>query len=283
VWQVTKVIAVANNKGGVAKTTTAGNLGYGLSRYLMKGGQIQGHVLMVDLDPQGNLSDFFGVRQRAEGKCIGNILDKPGDVDALKANVIKLDRDDDGLQRPNIFLIPASRELEFVTEELTMRQLSQRHKGFDISMALSDALAPLVGRFRYVVIDCPPKLDVLKRAVYNFADDVIVPVKADYMSFQGAQQHTNDLRTLRDEYGDKIKARLRFVLPTMVQPRQVLAREVMEAMISLYGRGYVADPIPESVDVKESPARGQSLFEYAPQSVPAVAYGKLVGRVANVR
>jgi cellulose biosynthesis protein BcsQ len=62
-----------------------------------------------------------------------------------------------------------------------------------------------------------------------------------------------------------------------------LAREVLEAMIGLYGRGYVADYIPESVDVKESPARGQSLFEYAPNSVSAVAYGKLVRRVTNVR
>lgn len=280
---MTKVIAVANNKGGVAKTTTAGNLGYGLSRYLMRDGTVRGHVLMIDLDPQGNLSDFFGVRPRAEGKCIGNILENPGDTAVLRSNIIKIDRDDDGLPRPNILLIPASHELEFVTEEMTMRQLSQRHKSFDICTALGDALEPLVGRFNYIVIDCPPKLDVLKRAVYNFADDVIVPVKADYMSFQGAQQHTNDLRSLRDEYGDKIKARLRFIVPTMVSPRQILARNVMGAMVDLYGRAYVADPIPESVDVKESPALGQSLFEYAPQSVSAAAYGKLVGRVANVR
>lgn len=276
----TTVIAVADNKGGVAKTTTAGNVGYGLSRVLMRNGDPTGYVLMIDLDPQGNLSDFFGVRGRVGSRCIGNVLDKPGDVSTLKDNIVSLDRSSDGFPRPNMFLIPASRELEYTTEDLVLRQLSKRNNGFSLETVLQDAIAPIIGRFRYIIIDCPPKLDVLKRTVYNFADEVIVPVKVDYMSFQGAQQHTNDLSALRS--GDRpVKAKLRWVLPTMLRPRQVLARETLAAMVKLYGRAYIADPIPESVDVKESPVRGQSLFEYAPDSPPAVAYAKLVRSVAN--
>lgn len=275
----TRVIAVANNKGGVAKTTTAGNLGYGLSRALMVDGEPKGYVLMVDLDTQGNLSDFFGVRARAAGKCVGNIIEKAGDVDTLRANTISLDRADDGFPRPNMFLLPASRELEAVTEDLILRQVSKRHAGFSIDSVLVEALAPLMGHFAYIVIDCPPHLDTLKTAVYRVADDVIVPCKTDYMSFQGAQQHTNDLSAMRQAGG--IKAKLWRVVPTMVAPRQVLTQETLRAMVKLYGRSTIADPVPELTAVKESPVLGQSLFEYAPRSPAAMAYAKLVKGVVN--
>jgi chromosome partitioning protein len=143
-------------------------------------------------------------------------------------------------------------------------------------------LSPLVGKFAFVIIDCPPKLDTLKRAVYHFADEVVVPVKADHISLIGARQHTDDLYNLQQEDSRKFKARVSLVVPTMLPSRQVLASRVVEQMQSFYGVDLVSEPVPESVYVKEAPAvGGKTLFEYAPKSAPARAYATIVERVFN--
>lgn len=274
-----KIIAVANNKGGVAKTTTAGNLADGLARTLVRDGEITGRVLAIDLDPQGNLADFFGVRKHVGQRCIGELL---VGRQSLKQVVIPLDRTDEELPRPNLFLIPASNALESTAQELIMRQMLPAYRdSMDIDTILRDVLGPLFSHFEYIVLDCPPKLDVLKRAVYNLADEVVVPVKADHISLIGARQHTNDLVALKQgKHGRKFPARLAAILPTMVPSRQVLARQTIEVMKRYY-RDLVADAIPDSVLVKESPAtNGRTLFEYAPDSPPAQAYLSLVRRIA---
>ncbi len=288
--RATTIIAVANNKGGVAKTTTAGNLGHGLATKFIVDNQVTGGVLLVDLDPQGNLADFFGVRQQVydseknpNGKCISFLLKGQA---TLKDSIISLDRVEEGLPRPNLYLIPASRELEYAAEELlnadfmASRRPMENHTS--INRILSTRLAGAVGVFNYIVVDCPPKLDVLKNAVYDFAHLVIVPTKTDYISTVGAVQHTQDLYNLREKMG--LKAQLAFVLPTMVSPRQIMDKQVYSDLIKTYGASRVAHPIPMSVKVKESPgAGGQSVFEYAPDSEPALAYQDLVRRVMNVR
>ena len=281
----TRVIAVADNKGGVGKTTTAGVLADGLARMCRRHRQ-GANVLVVDLDPQGNQADFFGVRQDvlAEKLCVGNVLLEPGDLQRLQHNIISLDRSNDGLPRSNLYLLPASRNLEDVTQDLvvmtTMR--TARRSGFSLDTVLADALGPLLGRFDFIVIDCPPKLDTLKRAVYNFADEVIVPVKADHVSLVGARQHTDDLYALQKEDSRLFKARVTLVVPTMMPSRQVLASQVVEQMQTFYGRDLVSEPVPESVYVKEAPAvGGQTLFEYAPSSAPSRAYAAIVERVFN--
>ncbi|MBK8989828.1 MAG: ParA family protein [Chloroflexi bacterium] len=281
----TRVIAVADNKGGVGKTTTAGVLADGLARMCRKHRQ-GANVLVVDLDPQGNQADFFGVRKDvlAEKLCVGNVLMEPGDLQRLQHNIISLDRVDEGLPRPNLYLLPASRNLEDVTQDLvvmtTMR--TARRSGFSLDTVLADALGPLLGRFDFIVLDCPPKLDTLKRAVYNFADEVIVPIKADHVSLVGARQHTDDLYALQKEDSRRFKARVALVVPTMMSSRQVLATQVVEQMQAFYGRHLVSEPVPESVYVKEAPAAGgQTLFEYAPSSAPSRAYAEIVERVFN--
>lgn len=281
----TRVIAVADNKGGVGKTTTAGVLADGLARMCMehRGGA---NVLVVDLDPQGNQADIFGVRADvlAERLCIGNVLMDPGNLRLLQDNIISVDREEEGLPRPNLYLLPASRNLEDVTQDLvvmTTMRTAQR-SGFSLDTVLADALAPLLGQFAFIVIDCPPKLDTLKRAVYNFADEVLVPVKTDHVSLVGARQHTDDLYKLQQEDARKFKARVSMVIPTMQPSRQVLATQVVEQMEAFYGRDLVSEPVPESVYVKEAPAAGgQTLFEYAPGSAPSKVYATIVERVFN--
>jgi chromosome partitioning protein len=288
--RTTMIIAVANNKGGVAKTTTAANLAHGLANKFIVNGQPTGGVLLIDLDPQGNLADFFGVRPQVyhaennpTGKCVSFLLKGQA---SLKESIIPLDRAGEGLPRPNLYLIPASRELEYATEELlnadyaASRRPGQSH--VSINQVLSHRLASVNGVFNYVIIDCPPKLDVLKNAVYDFAQFVIVPTKTDYISIVGAVQHTQDLYNLREKMG--LKAQLAFVVPTMISSRQLMDRQMYDDLINTYGAARIARPIPLSVKVKESPgAGGQSLFEYAPDSEPALAYQDLVRRVMNVR
>jgi chromosome partitioning protein len=288
--RTTTILAIANNKGGVAKTTTAANLAHGLAQKFIVNGQPTGGVLLIDLDPQGNLADFFGVRTKVyhseknpDGKCVSFLLKGQA---SLKDSIIPLDRAEDGLPRPNLYLIPASRELEYATEELlnadyaAARRPGKEH--VPINQILSHRLTGANGVFNYIIIDCPPKLDVLKNAVYDFAHAVIVPTKTDYISIVGAVQHTEDLYNLRETMG--LKAQLAFVLPTMVSPRQIMDRQMYDDLINTYGAARIARPIPLSVKVKESPgAGGQSLFEYAPDSEPAVAYRDLVRRVMNVR
>lgn len=283
----TRVIVVANMKGGVGKTTTAGVLAHGLARKQMAGGE-SGRVVAVDLDPQGNLADYFGVRERVydaetnkAGACVSFLLtgERP-----LKQTVIPLDRAADGLPRPNLYLVPASRRLERVAEELLVLDFQrQRRPGDDerppLDDVLSHYLAPLLGRVAYIVIDTPPKLDTLKSAVYRVADEVVVPTKPDHLSVVGCVQHTNDLVAYNSAGA---KARLAWVVPTMAIGRQVMDRAMMDNLHAAYGPR-VADAIPQSVVVKESSGvGGRTLLEYAEPTHPArVAYEALVDRVAG--
>jgi chromosome partitioning protein len=286
------VIAIANNKGGVGKTTTACNLAHGLAKQLIgEDGKPSGHILLVDLDPQGNVADFFGVRDKVrdpkinpDGPCISQVL--LGEA-GLKESIIRLDRASEGLPRPNLFLLPASIELEWAASEMLATDAARLATGTRRRLASGDyvsvddslrvRLAPVVKLFRYVIIDCPPKLDILKVAVYNFADEIIVPTKLDNLSVVGTVQHTEGLLDLR---ADGVKATLSYVVPTMVQKRQVLGRQMYSDLRKLYGPASIVMPIPLSVKAKESPAAGgQSLFEYAPESAPAIAYANLVKQV----
>jgi chromosome partitioning protein len=290
-----RIIAVANNKGGVAKTTTAGNLAFGLARKLADNGEVKGRVLVVDLDSQGNQADFFGVRERAydpvhnpEGACLSNLFnDESCDT---REFVVSLDRAADNLPRPNLFLTPASRELNYAVDNIAaidsistyQASLSRGRKKLaptrQLDTILSDRLERIRHNFDFIVIDCPPNLDTLKRAVYQFADEVIVPVKADRLSAIGAQQHTDDIVRMIREYD--LKVRISYIVPTMMRARQVLAEQTLEMLRTRYGDGRVATPIPESIYIKEGPAAGGlSVFEYSPGSAPAEAYQELVDKV----
>jgi chromosome partitioning protein len=289
-----RIIAIANNKGGVAKTTTAGNLAYGLA-YLLEANGDGKKVLVVDLDGQGNQADFFGVRERIydptdnpQGACISHVLnDENCEIHDF---VISVDRSAAGLPRPNLFLVPATRELNYAVDNIgaidsiTAYQASisrgrqQLLAARQLDTLLSERLARLTHNFDFIILDCPPNLDALKRAVYDFADEVIVPVKADRLSAIGAQQHTDDLVRMIREFD--LKVRISFIVPTMMRARQVLAEETVEMLRARYGSNRVATPIPESVYIKEGPAAGGlTVFEYAPTSAPAKAYAELVEKV----
>ena len=286
------VIAITNNKGGVGKTTST--IQYA---HLIAMAKPKSRVLIIDLDPQSHAARSLGVHQLipdqggfgVENVLLGqpfheNLL-TPRDLvsEFLSSSfVTEYALDEETIRtlvngRHNLYLLPSSPRLELITEELSRKATSRlaRSEGFDLDTVLADTLSEhlatytdeltqLAPGFDYVVIDCPPKLDVLKPTVYNFADIAVVPIKMDALSFDGAQRHTSQLATMRTQDPELIRTRLHTVLPTMMPPRkQIHVTDVYEAMVQFYGANTVAQPIMELVEVKEAPANGLTLYEYA--------------------
>lgn len=282
--------AITNNKGGVGKTTSAVNLAWYIAQRLRQNatdGKTEA-VLLIDLDPQGNSADALGLRDQVyhsrrnpEGKCISFVLlgkpmpDGPAQPMALRDMIIKADRPQDNLPRPNLYLLPASPELEIATEKLIVNDGPiVRHTGQSLlTNILNVRLGKVRDVFTYVIIDCPPKMDALKTAVYHFADHIVVPVTAEYLPTVGATQHTDDLAYHNDKLNTK--AHLSYILPTRYRGRLTLAKEMLAAWQQSYdGEGVrVAVPIAEAIAVAEAPAvNGQTIGEYAPKHPAAMAY-----------
>lgn len=291
--QQPKILAVVNRKGGVAKTTTAINLAHGLSRRLLlrvspddvenieekdrlvefQGTMmyIRGHVLLVDLDPQGHCARGLGLDVGTAD--IGELL---MGRQTLAEAVVSADRAEAGYPRPNLWLLPSSDNLELAKQALLQKSLDDggRH---NIAAALLRRLAHAVERFAYIILDCPPNLDAFTQAIYHFAEAAIVPVKPDYFSMVGITQH---VANIRESQMKGIDIAIHTIVPTMMVPRQNLDQQMMDSLLEVYGQA-VAEPIPRSQMVAEAPAYHLTIFEYDPkgENPATVAYQKLVDRV----
>lgn len=294
-----RIFAIINRKGGVAKTTTAVHLAHGLSRKLLQpvdastlsdeekanhlrtGSNyyaITGHVLLIDLDPQGSCAQALGLT--------------PGNADigeflvgrqSIRDALLSADRTDDGYPRPNLWLLPSSDNLAAAKIELINRSFSQAMMNGEtnagLTNLLNDRLGPISNRFRYIIIDCPPTLDALARAVYQFADAAIVPVKPDYLSTSGAGRHVSDVRRAQTA---GIDIKIHTILPTFFVQQQRLDRDMLALLEGWYGKRTLAEPVPRSQKVAEAPAsNGLTLFEFDVRrdSPATTAYQRLVERV----
>lgn len=265
------ILAVANRKGGVGKTTTAITLAHGLAR------KIEGHngrVLIVDFDPQGNVSASLNLQHR-EFDLADLLLDRC----SFKDCVVSANRADIGFPRPNLFIIPASDKLAEVKGELMIKAAIGGRKSIPIEDILVQKLNFVRQLFDYTIIDCPPTLDAFSDAVYKLADEAIVPVKTDFLGEVGTARHTNDILEAQ-AYGIDIK--ISCILPTFYDPRLTIARSVLETLTKHYGANVVGNPIPRSTLFEQAPAvNGQTIFEYQPTSPSALAYQNLVDRIYN--
>lgn len=290
-----KVLAIVNRKGGVAKTTTAINLAHGLSRKLMRRVSPQdvenitdqanlytyqdhiyyllGHVLLIDFDPQGHCARGLGLEV---GKAdIGDVLLEQRHITEA---VVSADRAKDGCPRPNLWLLPASDNLENAKDILRARSYNmQTTKNFGLLRVLEDRLKLALERFTYIILDCPPAMDNFTQAVYQFADAAIVPVKPDYFSMAGTGQHISNIfeAQLRG-----IDIKIHTIVPTFNVQRQNLDQKILAELKEAHGEK-VSTPIPRSQTVAEAPSYQQTIFEFDPRFLnPAtVAYQELVDRV----
>ncbi|MGF1646771.1 MAG: ParA family protein [Kineosporiaceae bacterium] len=245
-----RVLAVANLKGGVAKTTTAAALGAAWSA--------QGRrVLAVDLDPQGCLTYALGVDPADVRWTVGDVL--AGRAVAGEAAVATAD---------GPLLLPADLRLAEVEAELAGQPGRER--------VLVRALQPLADRVDDVVVDCSPSLGVTTVAALVAADALLVPMTPDMLGHRAVGQMLDTVADVRRSLNPRL--RVAGVLPTVVDLRTAHAREVVADLADRFGVD-VLEPVPRSVRVAEAAARGRSVVTAAPRSAAAAAYRRIAARL----
>ena len=248
----TRIVALANQKGGVGKTTTAVNLGGEFARRGMR-------VLLVDCDPQGNATTSLGIAKRDLSATTYEVimgLEEPGRA-ILSTG------------RPGYDLMPASENLAGAMIELTAIERRE--------WCLADALGKIETRYDWVLLDCPPSLGLLTLNGLCAASGVLIPLQCEFLALEGLAQ----LKGTIDRIRDHLNAQLAIVgvVMTMYDGRTNLAQQVVEEVRRYFPQRICNILIPRSVRLSEAPSYGQLIAEYDPHSRAAQAYAALAEEV----
>src|SRR5947199_2009355 len=246
-----RVIAFANQKGGVAKTTTALNLGVAFAEQGIK-------VLLVDLDPQGNLTMSQGLNPDTIERSMFDVL-----VHRLPIGEV--------IHHAEVDLAVSS--IDLAGAELALSSMIGRER------ALEKALAEVRENYNYVLIDTPPSLGLLAINALVASDHVIVPVQCEYLSLRGLVQLENTLSMIRENLNPDVA--IMGILPTMFDRRTLHAREAVEILEANFGDLVFKTPIKKTVRYAEAPVKGTSVLKYDPSGSAAEAYRELAKEVLD--
>lgn len=249
-----RVIAIANQKGGVGKTTTAINISASLA-------QMGKRVLLIDIDPQGNATSGVGLARQDLKTCIYNTL-----IDDLPLKEIILPT-----QWKNFMLAPATIQLAGAEIEL-VSMVSREEK-------LKRALTPVVGEFDFIFIDCPPSLGLLTLNALNAAQGIMIPIQCEYYALEGLGQLMNTINLVRRHLNQNLA--IEGVVLTMYDTRTNLSEQVAEEVRNYFKHYVYNTVIPRNIRLSEAPSYGQHILEYDPRSKGALLHLSLAREVLN--
>lgn len=252
--KVGKVIAIANQKGGVGKTTTAVNL----SASLVQEGR---NVLIIDVDPQGNTTSGIGVNKGDIDRCIYNVLVEDADADEIIVPTAT----------ENLDILPSTIQLAGAEIEL-VSTISRE-------VRLKNAIEHIRDRYDYIIIDCPPSLGLLTLNSLTAADSVVIPVQCEYYALEGLSQLLNTVRLVQKHLNHDLK--IEGVLLTMLDARTNLGIQVIEEVKKYFRDKVFETIIPRNVRLGEAPSHGQSIVTYDPRSRGAEVYSDLAKEVIS--
>lgn len=255
----TRVLTISNQKGGVGKTTTAVNLAAALAR-------AGAHVLVIDLDPQGNASTALGVDHRSEEQSVYEVL--VGDLPLT--DVIRSSTEHERLDCVPATIHLAGAEIELVSlvaREQRLRRALDRH------------LAAMERPYDYVFIDCPPSLGLLTINAFVAAREVLIPIQCEYYALEGLSQLLSNIELIEKHLNPEL--RLSTILLTMYDSRTNLAQQVAQEVRDHFPSQTLATIIPRSVRVSEAPSYGQSVISYDFASSGSLSYREAAAEIAR--